>query len=135
MRQIRSELPYDVDDARRQVRQLTDWRYQFRKHPAAIMTAAAVVGYLLVPQAKENREIVVHAGNGDSGHSSKPARKGVVSGVAAAAATIALRSAVSMLTRHLSDTLLGGTQRPAVNGRHSSLSAQARNDARSEVPS
>ncbi len=48
MREIRSELPYDVDDARARVKQLSDWKYHVSRRPIAIAAAAAVVGYLLV---------------------------------------------------------------------------------------
>ncbi|KAA1261334.1 hypothetical protein LF1_38810 [Rubripirellula obstinata] len=110
MRQIRSDLPYDVDDVRQQVRQLTDWRYQFRKRPATIMTAAAVAGYLLVPQARKEREIIVRTSGGERVQQPKPATKGLIGGLVAAAATMslnmAMKSGTSMLTQHLSSSLL-----------------------------
>lgn len=106
MQQIRSDLPYDVDAARRQVRQLTDWRYQFRKHPAAIMTAAAVIGYAIVPHARQEREIVVRTSGRDRERQPEPAPKGLIGGMVAAAATMAVKSGTSMLAQHLSQSLL-----------------------------
>lgn len=133
MSQIRSDLPYDVDDARQQVRRWTDWRYQFGKHPAAIMTAAAVVGYLVVPQVRREREIIVRTEHGERRQELAPAKKGLVGGVVAAAATMALKSGTSMLAQHLSQTFLNPASISKTSNQSSSEYAGAENPINSQV--
>lgn len=123
MQQIRSELPHDVDAARQQVRRLTDWRYQFRKHPAAIMTAAAVIGYVVVPHARKEREIIVRTNDGDRERQPKPAQKGLIGGMVAAAATMALKSGTSMLAQRLSQSLLNANTMSTTIGQQPSAYA------------
>lgn len=106
MQEIRSDLPYDVDMARQQVRQMTDWKYQFRKHPLAIMTTVAIAGYLLVPQSRKQPEVIIRNSDGKSATEAKAAKRGLLSGLVAAAATMALKSGTSMLTQHLSQSFM-----------------------------
>lgn len=134
MEQIRSDLPYRVDDARQQVRQLTDWRYQFRQHPGAVMTAAAIVGYLLVPQFKSQRQTVARDDSGVRTSQPEPARKGIIGGLVAAAATMALKSGTSMLTQHLSQALLHSSTPQNRHAQDSTLPVRASKSPNSELP-
>ncbi len=113
MQQIRCDLPYDVDRARQQVRQLTDWKYQFRKHPIAIMTTVAIAGYLLVPQSRKQQEVIIRNSDGKSTTETKAAKRGLLGGLVAAAATMALKSGTSMLTQRLSQSLMQSVNKPA----------------------
>ena len=54
MAATRHALVHDVQIAQTRARQLVDWRYQFRMHPAALCAAAAVLGYLIVPGRKRS---------------------------------------------------------------------------------
>lgn len=100
MREIRSELPYDVDDARARVKQLSDWRYHVSRRPVAIAAAAAVVGYLLVPARRSPPSTIVvqqdHSGKIDT-----PAEKGMFAGIAGTVATLLVRQAVRMATNQI----------------------------------
>jgi len=102
MQQIRNELPSDVAAVRQQVRKMTDWRYQFRKHPLPVIGVVMVVGYLLVPSPKNRRDVIVHT----ESSATAPAKRGMISGIVAAAATMALRSGASMLTHHVSQMVM-----------------------------
>jgi hypothetical protein len=52
MAQIRHEMHEDVQGAVRGAQSLTDWRSMVASHPWAALGAAAVVGYLVVPQRR-----------------------------------------------------------------------------------
>ncbi|TWU01709.1 hypothetical protein [Neorhodopirellula pilleata] len=132
MQQIRSDLPYDVDMARQQVRQMTDWKYQFRQHPVAVMATVAIAGYLLVPQSRKRSEVIVRNVGGNSTTEAKAAKRGLLSGLVAAAATMALRSGTSLFAQHLSQSFMQAPSRtsvmndahpPTVGGIHSTSEA------------
>lgn len=100
MREIRSELPYDVDDARARVKQLSDWRYHVSQRPFAIAAAAVLVGYLLVPARRPSPStIVVRQGRG--GKIDTPTEKGMFAGIAGTVATLLVRQAVRMATTQI----------------------------------
>ena len=106
MQEIRTCLPYEVDDARQRVKQLTDWKHHYRKHPAALMAAAFVVGYLVVPHRKRPNEVVVYRDPKPSqSGGGKAAEKGLLGGVLGAVTTIAVRQGVSLAASKLSDLL------------------------------
>ena len=115
MRRIRSELPYDVDAARIQVKQMTDWKYHLRQHPLPILGVVAIIGYLVVPSKPTSHTVFV------TNDSSQPttetatlksatfkggSKGGIVAGLLATAGSIALRSATSMIMRHFSQQLM-----------------------------
>lgn len=100
MNEIRTELPYGVDAARDRVKQYSDWRFHFRRHPYAWMAAAAVAGFLIVPSRKRIEQFVVHAGTADrnsgppehaTGNELQPPAKSVLGGLVGALATMALK--------------------------------------------
>src|SRR6056297_1103283 len=88
MQQIRTCLPYQVDDARLQVKQLADWKYHYRKRPAIVLGVALAVGYLLVPHSRRPKHTVVYR---DQGSSPRAAKKGLLGGILGAFTTMAIR--------------------------------------------
>ena len=100
MREIRSELPYDVDDARARVKQLSDWKYHVSRRPIAIAAAAAVVGYLLVPSRRSSTSTVV-VQQDRAGAVDTPAEKGMFAGIAGTIATLLVRQAVRVATNQV----------------------------------
>ncbi len=98
MREIRSELPYDVDDARQRVKQLSDWKYHMARHPWPILAAATVLGYMLVPGKRGSHPVVVERRSAPDA----PAPRGVLGGIAGAVATLLLRQAATMATTQIS---------------------------------
>ncbi len=123
MAEIRSDLPYDVDVARQSIHQITDWRYQFRQYPVVAIAAAVVIGYVVVPHAQRQKERVFVTSHGESVAETKAAKRGMLSGIVAAAATMALRSATSMLAQHVSQSLMG--TRPMMANPHETLASNS----------
>lgn len=94
MAEIRTELPYNVDDARSRVRQLTDWKYHLSRHPLPILASTVVAGYLLVPSQRTPERIV--AGRDLAGVASEtlqPATRGWLGSILGTVATLAVRQA------------------------------------------
>ncbi len=100
MREIRSELPYDVDDARARVKQLSDWKYYVAKRPLLVAGVAAAVGYLLVPARRAQASTVV-VQRDRAGAADAPAQKGLFAGIAGTVATLLIRQAVGMATKQV----------------------------------
>ncbi len=71
MQSIRCGLPYAMDDARDELKQLTDWKYYVRKLPLATVTCAAAAGYMAVPRVRSS-----HAAS-QNGSSSRRAAQSV----------------------------------------------------------
>lgn len=115
MREIRSELPYDVDDARARVKQLSDWRYHVSRRPLAIAAVAAVAGYLLVPSRQSPTSTIV-VQQDRPGKVDTPTQKGVFAGITGTVATLLVRQAVRMATNQFVGAM------SARNGFHSSPS-------------
>ncbi|OYP28889.1 hypothetical protein [Rhodopirellula sp. MGV] len=106
MQQIRTNLPYEVDQARDQVKELSDWKYHFRRHPAALLSAAAVVGYLLVPSKSPSpKHFVIERRVPTDRESIEPTKKSLIGGLVGVVATIAVRQAVSIAAGHVSSVL------------------------------
>ncbi len=105
MREIRSELPYDVDDARERVKQLSDWKYHMSRRPVAVMATAAVVGYLFVP-AKRSSSTVIHHQQTEA--SAPPAKRSVFGGIAGAVATLLIRQAATMTANQIASRFSAG---------------------------
>ncbi|QDS88626.1 hypothetical protein EC9_28170 [Rosistilla ulvae] len=105
MQLIRNALPRDVDAARAQAQELTDWRYHMRKNPWPFLAVASVAGYALVP-AKRVRHTVTHPNPGAVQAQPAPPRKSLVGGVAGALFTLALRSGMTLATRRLSQAFM-----------------------------
>lgn len=53
MAQLRSDVQVDVGEVIDRAEELTDWRYYVERHPWICVSAAAVIGYLLVPPRYE----------------------------------------------------------------------------------
>ncbi|MCC9601747.1 hypothetical protein LOC67_14400 [Stieleria sp. JC731] len=106
MQEIRTNLPYEVDQARDQVKELSDWKYHFRRHPAAMMGVAAAFGFMLIPSRPSPRkQVVIERHPLPRDQHSEPAKKGLIGGLVGAVATIAIRQAVSMAATHVSSVL------------------------------
>ncbi|GAA5505841.1 hypothetical protein [Novipirellula caenicola] len=104
MREIRTDLPYDVDDARQRVKQLSDWRYHMSRRPLPILAAAMVFGYWLVPAKHKQRDtVVVH--HEAAAQPSTPAKRGMLGGIAGAVATLLLRQATTVAANHFSKAI------------------------------
>ena len=111
MCRIRSALPYNVDAARVQVKQLTDWKYHLRQHPLPILGVVALIGYLIVPSKTTTRTVFVTTDNSQPTTETETSKStiskgGVVAGLLATAGSIALRSGTSLIMRHLSQQLM-----------------------------
>ncbi|MDA8744318.1 hypothetical protein N9N28_06790 [Rubripirellula amarantea] len=111
MQQIRSELPYDVDDARERVKQLSDWKYHMSRHSVPILAAVAVAGFLVVP--KKSKQIAVPHYRRADASADTPAKRGMFAGIAGAAMTLLLRQATSMAARELASHFTGASRTSA----------------------
>ncbi len=98
MQEIRSELPYDVDDARERIKQLSDWRYHMSRHAMPILVAVAVAGFLIVPRKRSPTSITVHHEPGAA--PAAPAKRGLLGGIAGAALTMLLKQGASLAAHH-----------------------------------
>jgi hypothetical protein len=116
MAEIRTELPYSADAARDRVKQLADWKYHLSRHPVPIFTATLIAGYLLVPSGRSAHGPTATTNPPDSsGHppvscdhrteSPAPAKKGMLSGMMGAVATLALKHGASIAATHVSNAL------------------------------
>lgn len=103
MAEIRTELPYDVDEARQRVRQLTDWKYHLSRHPLPLLGAAAVVGFFLVPSKQSQARVIIH--RDVSRTDPEPATRGMMGGIAAAVVTMAVRHATTMAANRISSLI------------------------------
>lgn len=104
MAEIRTELPYNADDARIRVKQLTDWKYHVSKHPLPILAATAFVGYLLVPSKQKAERIVVERHSQELAPTA-PAKKGIVGGIVGLVATLAMKQASTYAANEISNLL------------------------------
>jgi len=109
MQEIRTQLPYDVDVARQSARQLSDWKYHMGRYPWALIGAAAVAGYLLVPRRNQSEVKVIHHGyesrdDEQLGRTAapRPAKRGMIGGIGGAIATMAMKQAASMIAQQVS---------------------------------
>ena len=59
MLHIRSRLPYSMDTARDEAKQLTDWKFYVTRFPWASFGVAAAAGYLVAPRRRAVRRAEV----------------------------------------------------------------------------
>lgn len=112
MQQIRNELPYSLDCARDNVRELVDWKTYVRSFPSLVLPAAAVVGYLIVPSGKSEAEPSIRhpsrqgmsAGSGDASQMA-PGKRSLLAGLMSGLFTIGSRAALSYASNRLSASL------------------------------
>ncbi|WP_168565586.1 hypothetical protein [Crateriforma spongiae] len=113
MREIRTELPYDVDNARHQVQQLTDWRYYVRRFPVLTLATTAAVAYALVPRRKDASSPGTHHVAAARHHRASPSdsppvpKKSILGGLAGAIGAIAMRQATRFAASQLESAFLG----------------------------
>lgn len=62
MLHIRSRLPYSMDTARDEAKQLVDWKFYVTRFPWASFGAAAAAGYLVAPRRRGARRAEVDTG-------------------------------------------------------------------------
>ncbi|WP_182869531.1 hypothetical protein [Stieleria mannarensis] len=114
MSEIRTELPYDVDDARRRVRQLSDWKYHMARHPLPVLAVAAGIGYLLVPKKQSGSETGGRSSatghcdcsSADGQAAAKPTvKRGFVGGITGALASLAMRQLTSIAANQINHLL------------------------------
>ncbi len=103
MRMIRSDLPYSVDSARNEVKQLADWKYYVRSFPLTSVIGTAAVAFMAVPKRSSNQT----SRNDKSDVDAKPS---LVEGLIAAVAATALRSGMSLAANQLSSHFTGQNQ-------------------------
>ncbi|NND96119.1 MAG: hypothetical protein HKN47_02180 [Pirellulaceae bacterium] len=114
MRSVRSELPYAMDDARDELKQLADWKYYVRKLPMTSILATAAAAYMAVPSSHTRRPV-----NRSEEESSVP-EKSFLAGLTGSLVAMALRTGTSMAMRHASGMFLNSagpktTQRSLYN--------------------
>lgn len=112
MRSIRSELPYDMDDAREQIQQLSDWKFYVRKMPIASVACVAAVAFLAVPSAKQPAR-QIRVGSDGQATAAKPSLLG---GLVGAVASMAFRTGTNLALRKASSVFLD-TQRFGIQSR------------------
>ncbi|MFG0267046.1 MAG: hypothetical protein ACF8AM_18130 [Rhodopirellula sp. JB055] len=105
MAEIRTELPYEVDDARVRVRQLTDWKYHMSRHPLPILAGVAAIGFLIVPSKRAPERIVIREAPRNSGVAPEPAKKGLMAGIAGTVMTLAIRQASTVAAHQINRIL------------------------------
>ncbi|TWU58256.1 hypothetical protein [Rubripirellula reticaptiva] len=102
MRSIRSELPYDMEDAREQIQQLSDWKFYVRRMPIASVACAAAVGFLAVPSPKPS----VRQTRLDTEGETIAAKSSLLGGVVGAIASMAFRTGTNIAIRKASSVFL-----------------------------
>ncbi|PHQ32914.1 hypothetical protein [Rhodopirellula bahusiensis] len=105
MAEIRTELPYEVDDARVRVRQLTDWKYHMSRHPLPILAGAAAIGFLIVPSKRTPERIVIRETSRNDSVAPEPAKKGLMAGIAGTVMTLAIRQASTVAAHQINRIL------------------------------
>jgi hypothetical protein len=114
MAQIRSDMHQEVQGAVRTAAALTSWQAMVRNYPWAALSAASLVGYLIVPRRAQHAPTIVTMGTPNSlmipaGHApTRDERKSswTVMGTALSlAAPIAIRAAQNYALRYVEDWL------------------------------
>ncbi len=123
MAQIRRELDEDVETVVEQAKELTDWKKIVAKHPFLTVSAAAAVGFLIVPNrltvmspdsktleklAKRNRLVVKPKADVRN-------QAGVVSPIVSLLAGAIMRGGLNMAGQHISKLLAPNDQMPNPN--------------------
>jgi hypothetical protein len=108
MAEIRTQLPTSADHARQRVRQLTDWRYHMGRNALPILAATIAAGYFIVPTKR--RSANTPAVSSSRQHvpqqtASTPTKKGMLSGLVGAVATLALKQATNVAAGHITGLL------------------------------
>lgn len=104
MRSIRNDLPYDMDDAREQIQQLSDWKFYIRKMPIASVASVAAVAFLAVPSAKPAARTTRIGSEGEA----TAAKSGLLGSLVGAVASMAFRTGTDLALLKASDFFLDG---------------------------
>ncbi len=108
MQEIRTELPYAVDDARERVKQLSDWKYHMSQHPLPIIVAAVAAGFVIIPKKRSRDTVVIRSESAST--SDLPAQRGMLGGIAGAVMTLLMRQAVSLAVSQVTNKFSATSQ-------------------------
>lgn len=121
MQEIRSELPYHMDDARQDVKGFLDWKTHVRKHPMVAAALVAGVAYWIVPAKApptpppRNRLHHLLGGKSNEEAEAEVQKKTLLSGVVSSLLTLGLRSALSFATQQAASHFTNTLQRSSMN--------------------
>ena len=106
MRGIRCELPYAMDDARHELKQLGDWKYYVRKMPLTSVAIAATAAYVAVPKSRQAGRV----SDGGVVTDDPGTEKSFVAGLVGSLAAMALRTATTSALRQASSLVFNQPQ-------------------------
>jgi len=111
MKLIRREIDQGIEDIDQDMENMVDWRHYVRTYPWVCLGTAAVLGFLIVPKRSTAKRVLGTLSElAKAGHLVvKPApspTRGLVDGLLATAANIAIREATAYVGRN-AERLLG----------------------------
>ena len=110
MQQVRDGLPLSIISAKAEVRELTDWKFYIRNYPSVLLPIIALTGFVLVPE-KPNAPVTIPRGfasgwlKTEQPPPATAAKQSLLTGIASAAAGIALRSLTTYATKQFSGAI------------------------------
>ena len=118
MKLIRREIDQDMEDIDQDMEDMADWRHYVRTYPWVCLGTAAVLGYLIVPRRSTAKRVLGTLSElAKAGHLVvKPApspTRGLVDGLLATAANIAIREATAYVGRSAGKSLGFTLMRPS----------------------
>lgn len=128
MRQVRRDLGAGVEEIVDQARSLTDWQHYVKSHPVACLSAAAIIGYLLVPSRRPVIRAVVNPLAGatavdsvtDDVEVKSSAPPGLFSKITKALLTTAIQGGISIVQQQVNHWLAAQLQAQAERAQQSS---------------
>ena len=115
MRQLRCEIDGDMDDMAESARNMVDWKQYVKTYPWVCLGAAVALGFLIVPKRSRviRPDLAALTELARSGHlvvtPAPAAAHGLIGGLLATVASIAIREATAYLGRN-AERLLGITK-------------------------
>ena len=120
MQEIRTQLPYHVDDARDEFREFMNWKTQVRRHPMLTFTIVSGLAYFLVPRKQKPKALPtrrgVHHFFGGKPHEEVKEdvkQTSFISGIMGSLLTLALRSGLNFAAREATSRLSQSFQKPS----------------------
>lgn len=128
MRQVRRDLGAGVEEIVDQAKTLTDWQHYVKSYPMACLSAAAILGYLLVPA---RRQVIRPSANPladaqETGTASSEAEvnsqasSGMFSKITSAIMTAAVQGGISIIQQQVNHWLAAQLQAQAERAQQSS---------------
>lgn len=110
MQQIRLNLPTHFGEVRRDVQNLTDWKFYVRQHPAIVLSLVALTTFALVPKkakplSESSNSLATMLPWNRQQREQEVAKKSWLAGVLSVVAGLALKSATSYATGRMSHAL------------------------------